>query len=509
MEKILNIIELIACEKGLEPSIVSQVVKDTIIKIAKKQFGENLNYIVEEDAKNRTFRLIHLVVVCADDDERAKSEPQNFITLSEAQKTSDDVAVNDEIHYEISLENMSRNAVNMLFSDLEFHIQRTIENQLFTTLKAMTGKLVSGQVVAIDERENTYVEMQDIRAILPLKNRIKGEKFKVNDTINCILKHVRFQKDGIYVELSRTTPRMLEALLEQEVPEIKDGEVIIQKSARIPGDRAKVALYSTNPRIDPIGSSVGTKGVRINAVSRELNGENIDCIEYSEIPEVFIAKALSPAQITAVKILSNTDGEKKAQVSIMGDQKSKAIGRSGVNIRLACMLTGFDIELVEIVKESSAESKGADSGVLGGAGLGISGASGAGFGGLGADVAGLGIGGGADGLNSGGGDLDDAGLGADVAKAGGLESAGLDSSGLDSSESNSGGLNSGVTSAKSASADDLDATSSGAKNDSSASKADASTASDSGISKAGASNSTSTESTPKVGIDALESLFKE
>ncbi|OBV29295.1 hypothetical protein BKN38_03195 [Helicobacter sp. CLO-3] len=482
MEKILDIIELIACENGLEPSIVSQVVKDTIIKIAKKQFGENLNYIVEEDAKNRTFRLIHLVVVCADDDERAKSEPQNFITLSEAQKTSDDVAVNDEIHYEISLENMSRNAVNMLFSDLEFHIQRTIENQLFTTLKAMTGKLVSGQVVAIDERENTYVEMQDIRAILPLKNRIKGEKFKVNDTINCILKHVRFQKDGIYVELSRTTPRMLEALLEQEVPEIKDGEVIIQKSARIPGDRAKVALYSTNPRIDPIGSSVGTKGVRINAVSRELNGENIDCIEYSEIPEVFIAKALSPAQITAVKILSNTDEEKKAQVSIMSDQKSKAIGRSGVNIRLACMLTGFDIELAEIVKESSAESKGVDSGVIGGAGLGISGASGAGFG----------VGG--------------AGLGADVAKAGGLESASLesaslDSSGLDSSESNSSELDSGksnssVASAKSASADDLNATSSGAKNDSSASKADA-------------SNSTSTESTPKVGIDALELLFKE
>lgn len=356
MEKIVDIIELIACEKGLEPKLVAQVVKDTIIKVAKKQFGEELNYIIEEDEKHRTFRLIHSVLVCADDDERVAADPHNFIALSKAKEASgDDVSINDEIHHEISLENMSRNAVNMLFADLEFHIQRTIENQLFVSFKEMLGKLVSGQVIAVDEQENTYVEIQDIRAVLPLKNRIKGEKFKVNDTISCIVKFVRFQKDGLYVELSRTTPKMLEALLEQEVPEIKDGEVIIQKCARIPGDRAKVALFSTSPRIDPIGSSVGTKGVRINAVSRKLNGENIDCIEYAEIPEIFISKALAPAQIIAVKILSNTEEEKKAQVSIMSDQKSKAIGKNGVNIRLACMLTGFEIELVEIIKEKSQE----------------------------------------------------------------------------------------------------------------------------------------------------------
>ena len=357
MEKIVDIIELIACEKGLEPKVVAQVVKDTIIKVAKKQFGEELNYIIEEDEKHRTFRLIHSVLVCADDDERITSDPHNFIALSKAKEESgSDVSINDEIHHEISLENMSRNAVNMLFSDLEYHIQRTIENQLFVSFKEMLGKLVSGQVIAIDEQENTFVEIQDIRAVLSLKNRIKGEKFKVNDTISCIVKFVRFQKDGLYVELSRTTPKMLEALLEQEVPEIKDGEVIIQKCARIPGDRAKVALFSTSPRIDPIGSSVGTRGVRINAVSRKLNGENIDCIEYAEIPEIFISKALAPAQIISVKILSNTEEEKKAQVHIMSDQKSKAIGKNGVNIRLACMLTGFEIELVELIKDKPQDS---------------------------------------------------------------------------------------------------------------------------------------------------------
>ena len=383
MEKILDIIELLAHERGLEPAAVSQVVKETIIKTAKKQFGEELNYIIEEDEKERDFRLIHAVTVCADDDERASKDSQNFIRISEAKKSAPDISLNDEIHYEISLENMSRNAVNSLFSDLGYNIQKTIDNQLYTTLKAMQGKIVSGQVIAIDEAQNTHIEIKEsaseVRAILPLKNRIKGEKFKINDTVSGILRSVKFQKDGVRLEISRTTPRMLEALLENEVPEIKDGEVLIHKSARIPGERAKVALYTTNPRIDPIGATVGTKGVRINAVSRELNGENIDCIEYSEVAEMFIARALSPAQILGVKIekvqeiqkeaqneaqessdsRQNSKNDKKspkAKVLIATDQKSKAIGRSGINIRLACMLTGYDIELEEVGKEAPKEA---------------------------------------------------------------------------------------------------------------------------------------------------------
>ena len=383
MEKILDIIELLAHERGLEPAAVSQVVKETIIKTAKKQFGDELNYIIEEDEKERDFRLIHAVTVCADDDERASKDSQNFIRISEAKKSAPDISLNDEIHYEISLENMSRNAVNSLFSDLGYNIQKTIDNQLYTTLKAMQGKIVSGQVIAIDEAQNTHIEIKEsaseVRAILPLKNRIKGEKFKINDTVSGILRSVKFQKDGVRLEISRTTPRMLEALLENEVPEIKDGEVLIHKSARIPGERAKVALYTANPRIDPIGATVGTKGVRINAVSRELNGENIDCIEYSEVAEMFIARALSPAQILGVKIEKAQDIQKEAQneaqessdsrqnskndkkspkakVLIATDQKSKAIGRSGINIRLACMLTGYDIELEEVGKEAPKEA---------------------------------------------------------------------------------------------------------------------------------------------------------
>ena len=174
-------------------------------------------------------------------------------------------------------------------------------------------------------------------------------------------------------KLSCTTPKFLEELLAMEVPEIKDNEVMIFKSARIPGDRAKVAVYSNNPRIDPIGCCVGVKGVRINAVSKELANENIDCVEYHSTLEIFIAKALTPAQILSVKIQEqnieqsereNMESEKennerkKAIVQIKSDQKSKAIfARGGVNIRLASMLCDCDIELCEIDTPNTTESK--------------------------------------------------------------------------------------------------------------------------------------------------------
>ncbi len=239
---------------------------------------------------------------------------------------------------------------------------------------------MSGQVVGVDSLGNTFVEIDSIRAVLPQKNRIKGESFKVGDTIRAILKFVGINRNGLQVELSRTTPKFLEELLALEVPEVKDNEVMIHKSARIPGERAKVAVYSHNPRIDPIGCCVGVKGVRINAVSKELANENIDCVEYHNSLEIFVAKALTPAQILSVKIQEpqkddkniestqdskeNQNNEKapetkrkKAIAQIKTDQKSKAIGKNGVNIRLASMLCECDIELQEITESKPTESE--------------------------------------------------------------------------------------------------------------------------------------------------------
>jgi N utilization substance protein A len=154
--------------------------------------------------------------------------------------------------------------------------------------------------------------------------------------------------NGMQIELSRTSPKFLEALLELEVPEIADGAVIVEKSARIPGERAKIALISTHPQVDAVGATVGVKGVRINSVSQELIGENIDCVEYTSIPELFISRVMAPAIISHVEIIKDEDGEaQKAIITLPADQKSKAIGKSGINIRLASMLTGLNIELVE------------------------------------------------------------------------------------------------------------------------------------------------------------------
>lgn len=353
MEKILDIIELLSYEKGIPNEVVLEIVKSLIIKTAKQEIGEDIDYSVEEDHKDKSLKLIHNLHVCEDNNEAIKEGLRNFISITEAKKIDPSLNVGDMIKSELTLENMSRSAVNRIFLDLEYHLQRTIEDQLYKSFKERVGKLVNGVVLEIDSHETTYIEINNIRAFLPLKSRIKGEKFKVGDSVTAILKNIRMDKNGIHIELSRTTPKMLEELLALEVPEIKDGEVIIHKTARIPGDRAKIAVFSNNAKIDPIGSSVGVKGVRINAVGKQLNGENIDCIEYSEVPEIFLTRALAPANVIGIQIKADTQ---TAIAKIMSDQKSKAIGRNGVNIRLASMLTGYEIEIEEIVSENATEA---------------------------------------------------------------------------------------------------------------------------------------------------------
>lgn len=370
MEKILDIIDSIAYEKGIESKSVCSIVKEGILQIAREEISQDYEYFIEEDEKMRTLRLFYKVQVCADDDERVSEQNPNFIAISRVGE--DNISVGDTLEYELSLDSMKRGAINKLFLSIESNLQREMEEQLLNSLKEKLQQIVAGVVVGIDSEENTFVEINGIRAILPQKNRIKGESFKVGQTIKALLKFVGIGRNGIRLELSRTTPKFLEELLRLEVPELKDDEIQIYKSARIPGERAKVAIWTNNARIDPVGCCVGVKGVRINAVSSELNGENIDCVEYSQSLEQFIARALAPAQITSIKILKespdstqskdvtdspNNQEKPKAIVQIKPDQKSKAIGKKGINIRLASMLCDCEIELKEIapVGESQAQ----------------------------------------------------------------------------------------------------------------------------------------------------------
>lgn len=338
MEKIADIIESIANEKNLELESVKEKVIIAIINTAKKIYGQEYEFFV--DRKN--LNLYQKITIVADDDERLEQNKESYIALSVAKKEAMDAEIGDELTYECSLENLGRTAVNTLHKELEYHIQKLLEQTIFEKYKNKVGQMVFGNVVRVDSEENTFIEIDELRAFLPRKNRIKGERFKVGDVVKAVIRRVYMDK-GIKIELSRTSPKFLERLLESEVPEIKDGYVSVVGCARIPGERAKIILKANGANIDPIGATVGVKGVRINAVSKELHNENIDCIEFSNESEILIARALAPAIVSSVKI-----EDKKAIVSINSEQKSKAIGKSGINIRLASMLSGYEIELSEL-----------------------------------------------------------------------------------------------------------------------------------------------------------------
>lgn len=351
MEKIVDIIESIAHEKGLDINEVRNTVTLALVKTAKKVYGNQYEYGAEIDTTTKSLKLYQKVIVVNPDDERLLEGNENFIAIKEAKEVDPDIEIGDELTYELPLDNLGRTAAATLQKELEYHIQRLLENNIFDKYQKLIGKTVFGTVVRIDNDDNTYIEIDEIRAVLPRKNRIKGEKFKVGNVVKSVIRKVMIDKSqGMYVELSRTSPKFLESLLELEVPEIKDGLIKIVGSARIPGERAKVSLMSLHPNIDAVGATVGTKGVRINAVSKEIHDENIDCIEFSNIPEIFIARALSPAIISNVKISNG-----KAIVTLPSDQKSKAIGKSGINIRLTAMLCGLEIELVEVGTSSPKE----------------------------------------------------------------------------------------------------------------------------------------------------------
>jgi len=357
MEKILDIIEAIAHEKNISKEHAIEAFKEALINTAKKLTSFTSTFEVNIDKDTKKYSVYKVITVVADDDaqlfvevgkegNKQKIESDSFIALSDAKEFDDSLEVGDQLKEEFILEEHGRTASANLFRELEYHVQRRIEQDLFEKYKEQVGTVMLGTVNRVDADDNTHVEIGELKGILTQRNRIKGEKFKRGDTIRALLRYVSVDPDhGLFLELTRTSPKFLEALMANEVPEIDDGVVEIVAAARIPGERAKIALKTEQMNVDPIGAAVGVKGVRINAVSEELNGENIDCIEFSPIPEVFITRALSPAISQSIKVDADA---KKAVVNITSDQKAKAIGKSGINIRLASMLTGYTIELNEI-----------------------------------------------------------------------------------------------------------------------------------------------------------------
>jgi N utilization substance protein A len=352
-----------AHEKNISLESAVDAFKEALIKTAKKCVSYSSHFEAHVDMDKKDYSVEQIITVAKPNDERFKIEPDSVITLEEAREEyGEDIDLGDELRSAFILEEHGRTASYNLFRELQYHIQRRVEQDLFEKYREKVGSILIGTVNRIDDKDNTFIEIGELKGILSQRNRIKGEKFKMGDTVKALLRFVSIDPEfGMFLELTRTAPKFLEKLMEKEVPEIADNTVEIIASSRIPGQRAKLALKTDFTNIDPIGAAVGVKGTRINSVSRELNGENIDCVEYSPIPEVFITRSLSPSIVQSVKVTDRK--EKKALVNITSDQKAKAIGKSGINIRLASMLTGYTIELNEIegvtqrASDSSNQSK--------------------------------------------------------------------------------------------------------------------------------------------------------
>ena len=369
MEKIIDIIDTIAYEKGLKVSDVEEALKEAMVITAQKMMGDDLNFSVDIDRSKKELKLFQKIEVLADNDKRLYNgyedeegnsyNTDNFIPLSDAKDVDSGLEIGDFLEYDLEFEHMGRNASMILHNNFEYKIQRFLENNIFDKYQKRIGNIVTAIVTRVDQKDNTYIEIGEVKGIMPRKNRIKGEMPKTGDTIKAIIRNVRIDRThGLIIEISRTTPKFLEALIALEVIEVKDQKIKIEASARIPGNRAKIAVSSNDATVDPIGSIVGQKGIRINAISKELQNENIDCIEYSAIDEIFISRALSPAIINSVKILKHATPTEfgEAEVTVFKDQKSKLIGKAGVNVRLATMLTRYKINIIEVDGETKQES---------------------------------------------------------------------------------------------------------------------------------------------------------
>jgi len=362
LDRTIDILNALANEKGLKFDDVVEAFKIALLKTTQKMLGD-VNVEIEFDKENKKMNIYQIAEVVDDKDERAYEDGENFIYLDEAHDIDKNLKIGDKVEFELDFEKLGRAGASNLQKELDFQILRLMEQGIYSKYKDRLGELITGIVVRVDKDENTYIEIGEVKGVLPKRNRIKGENFKVGDLLKAVIKYVNMDKNkGINIEISRTTPKFLEELIKLAVPEAKEELIKIHSISRIPGVRAKVAVSSLSPNIDAIGTIIGAKGVRINSISRELNGENIDVIEYNSAPEMFIARALSPAIVDKVTIeeAKNEDEMPIAKVFIKSEQKAKAIGKNGINITLASMLTKYRIELVEKVEKEEPKKDAKD-----------------------------------------------------------------------------------------------------------------------------------------------------
>ncbi len=337
--------------KNIDREMLMVIIEDIFRHMLEKKYGsdENFDIIVNIDKGDLEIWRNREIV------EDAELEDENLqIALSDAIKIEPDFEVGEEVSEELKLMDFGRREILSIRQNLIAKIQEYEKDNVYQKYKEKIGEIITGEVYQVWKKEILVLDDEYIELTIPKSDQIPSDFYRKGDSVRAVVSRVEMKNGSPSIILSRTSPVFLERLFESEVPEVYDGLITIKNIVRVPGERAKIAVESYDDRIDPVGACVGMKGSRIHGIVRELKNENIDVINFTTNPTLYITRALSPAKISSIKIDDNT---KRAEVYMKPDQVSLAIGKGGFNIRLAGKLTGYEID---VYRDTDTDSEDVD-----------------------------------------------------------------------------------------------------------------------------------------------------
>ena len=335
--------------KNIDRTTLVSVLEESFRNVLAKLFGSDENFDVIVNPDKGDFEIYRNRVVVADGEVEDENKQ---IGLTDARKIEPDYEVGEDVSEQVNFTKFGCRAILNLRQTLASKILELEHDSLYNKYKDRVGQVVSGEVYQVWKREVLVVDDENNELILPKSEQIPSDVYRKGETLRAVILRVDNENNNPKIILSRTSPMVLERLLEAEVPEINDGLITIKKIARMPGERAKVAVETFDDRIDPVGACVGVKGSRVHGIVRELCNENIDVINYTSNTTLFIQRALSPARISSISIDEETH---KAEVFLQPEEVSLAIGRGGLNIKLASMLTEYTIDVFREIAEGEAD----------------------------------------------------------------------------------------------------------------------------------------------------------
>ncbi len=334
--------------KNIDRTTMVSVLEESFRSVIAKMFGTDENYDVIVNPDKGDFEIWRNRTVVADDE---LTNPNMQISLTEARKIDASYEIGEEVTDEVIFEKFGRRAILNLRQTLASKILELEKDSLYNKYIDKVGTIIAAEVYQIWKKEILMLDDEGNELLLPKSEQIPSDFYRKGETVRAVVARVDNQNNNPKIILSRTSPVFLQRLFEQEVPEINDGLITIKKIARIPGERAKIAVESYDERIDPVGACVGVKGSRIHGIVRELRNENIDVINYTSNLQLFIQRALSPAKVSSIVM---HEEDKKAEVYLRPEEVSLAIGKGGMNIKLASMLTEYTIDVYRELDETAA-----------------------------------------------------------------------------------------------------------------------------------------------------------